>query len=70
MEEQLTGERLAVLEVHLLAAAGVRWWQQQGRPMNRSMINQWKREWLAGGWWLAEMSAACYALVFFLSHYH
>ena len=31
MEEKLTGERLAVLEVHLLAEQG--WWQQQGCSM-------------------------------------
>ncbi len=61
MEEKLTGERLAVLEVLLLAAAGV---VAAARAADKSIDDRREREWLAGGWWLAEMSAVHYALAF------
>jgi len=50
MEEKLTVERLAVLEVHLLTEQG--WWQQQGRPTNQSMMDGRESGWLlVGGWY-------------------
>ena len=50
MEEKLTGERLAVLEVLLLAAAGV---LAAARAADKLINDQREREWLDGGWWLA-----------------
>ena len=51
MEEKLAGERLAVLEVHLLAAAGV---VAAARAADELINDGREREWLADGWWLVQ----------------
>ena len=51
MEEKLTGERLAVLEVLMLAAAGA---VAAARAADELINDGREREWLADGWWLVQ----------------